>query len=96
MTSLPRSSASACARWKYRHQCQGLQNQDTSAGIHTLRVRALDPFLSAAHDGRIRLGNNNSVVVLDEVGRIGTVQVLDLLRLRQQHGFKLVLVGDDE
>ncbi|HEY1413263.1 MAG TPA: MobF family relaxase, partial [Rhodopila sp.] len=66
-----------------------------SAGIHTLRIRALDPFLTAAHDGRIRLGNN-SVVVLDEVGRIGTVQVLDLLRLRQQHGFKLVLAGDDE
>ena len=66
-----------------------------SAGIHNLRVRALDPFLTAAHDGRIRL-SNKSVVVLDEVGRIGTVQVLDLLRLRQQHGFKLVLAGDDE
>ena len=66
-----------------------------SAGIHNLRVRALDPFLTAARDGRIRLGNN-SVVVLDEVGRIGTVQVLDLLRLRRDHGFKLVLAGDDE
>jgi AAA domain len=35
-------------------------------------------------------------VVLDEVGRIGTRQLLDLLRLRKQHGFKLVLAGDDE
>ena len=66
-----------------------------SAGIHNLRIRALDPFLTAARDGRIKL-TSNTVVVLDEVGRIGTVQVLDLLRLRQQQGFKLVLAGDDE
>jgi phage/plasmid primase-like uncharacterized protein len=34
-------------------------------------------------------------VVLDEVGRIGTRQLLELLRLRERHGFKLVLTGDD-
>lgn len=72
-------------------QARDLRN----AGIHNLRVRALDPFLTAAHDRRIRLGSN-SVVVLDEVGRIGVRQLLDLLRLRKQHGFKLVLAGDDE
>ncbi len=65
------------------------------AGIDNANVRALDPFLDAVKEGRIKLGQN-SVVVLDEVGRIGTRQLLDVLRLRDQHGFKLTMLGDDK
>jgi phage/plasmid primase-like uncharacterized protein len=65
------------------------------AGIDNAHVRALDPFLNAVKEGRIKLGQN-SVVVLDEVGRIGTRQLLDVLRLREAHGFKLTMLGDDK
>jgi conjugative relaxase-like TrwC/TraI family protein len=65
------------------------------AGIENAKIRALDPFLDAMAEGRIQVGRN-SVVVLDEVGRIGTRQLLELIRRREQHGFKLVLLGDDK
>jgi phage/plasmid primase-like uncharacterized protein len=65
------------------------------AGIEHARIRALDPLLDAIGEERIRVGRE-SVVVLDEVGRIGTRQLLEMLRLRDQHGFKLVLIGDDK
>jgi conjugative relaxase-like TrwC/TraI family protein len=65
------------------------------AGIESANVRALDPFLEGIADGRTKI-DGNSVVVLDEVGRIGTRQLLEALRLREKHGFKLVLIGDDK
>ena len=65
-----------------------------SAGIDRANVRALDPLLEGIAEGRTKVDRNN-VVVLDEVGRIGTRQLLELLRLREKHGFKLVLLGDD-
>jgi phage/plasmid primase-like uncharacterized protein len=65
------------------------------AGIEHAKIRALDPFLDAVAEGRIQVGNN-SVVVLDEVGRIGTRQLLEMFRLREKHGFKLALIGDDK
>ncbi len=64
------------------------------AGIAESRTRALQPFLDAAEAGGIRLGKG-SVVVLDELGQVGTRQMLHLLRLREQHGFKIVATGDD-
>jgi phage/plasmid primase-like uncharacterized protein len=64
------------------------------AGIAESRTRALQPFLDAAEAGGIRLGKG-SVVVLDELGQVGTRQLLHLLRLREQHGFKVVATGDD-
>ncbi len=36
------------------------------------------------------------MLVLDELGRIGTRELLELLRHREQIGFKLVAVGDDK
>lgn len=66
----------------------------SSAGVKQNNRRALQPFLDGAQAGRIKL-TTNSVVVLDELGQIGTRQLLDLMRLRQEHGFKLVAVGDD-
>jgi conjugative relaxase-like TrwC/TraI family protein len=65
------------------------------AEIELAKLRALDPFLDGVAAGRIQVGRN-SVVVLDEVGRIGTRQLLEMMRLREQRGFKLVLIGDDK
>lgn len=66
----------------------------SSAGIEENKRRALQPFLDSAKAGHIKL-TTNSVVILDELGQIGTRQLLDLMRLREQHGFKLIAVGDD-
>ncbi len=65
------------------------------AGVGHFHTRALQPFLDGVHEGRTPLGRN-SVVVLDELGQIGTRQLLDLLRLREDRGFKLVALGDDK
>ncbi len=64
------------------------------SGIDRLNVRAMQPFLDGVQSGRTRVGRN-AVVVLDELGQIGTRQLLELLRLREQHGFKIVATGDD-
>jgi phage/plasmid primase-like uncharacterized protein len=66
-----------------------------SAGIEPGKLRALDPLLAGIAEGRTKVGEN-SVVVLDEVGRIGTRQLLELLRLREKHSFKLAVFGDDK
>ncbi|MGC2522940.1 MAG: MobF family relaxase, partial [Stellaceae bacterium] len=50
-------------------------------------------FLKRVEVGRYRL-DRNSVVVVDEVGLIGTRQMLDLLRLQARTGAQLVMVGD--
>lgn len=63
------------------------------AGIRAMDRAALAPFLKRAMDGVIKL-NKNSVVVVDELGLVGTRQMLDLLRLQAKHGFQLVAVGD--
>ncbi len=65
------------------------------AGIATGHTRALQPFLAEVEAGTTKLGKH-SVVVLDELGQVGTRQMLHLLRLREQHGFKVVATGDDK
>ena len=67
----------------------------TEAGIDRFHTRALQPFLDGVHEGRTTL-TRDSVIVLDELGQIGTRQLLDLMRLREEHGFKLVAVGDNK
>ena len=37
----------------------------------------------------------SSRVLVDELGQIGTRQLLDLLRLQAEQGFKVVAVGDE-
>ena len=66
----------------------------TEAGIQYVHTRAVKPLLDSLNDGRAAL-DRDSVLVLDELGRIGTRELLDLLRHRERIGFKLVAVGDD-
>jgi ATP-dependent exoDNAse (exonuclease V) alpha subunit len=62
-----------------------------SAGI-TERA-SVAAFLKRVETARYVLGRN-SVVVVDEVGLIGTRQMLDLVRLQQKTGMQIVMVGD--
>lgn len=64
------------------------------AGIAANSTHALQPLLDGVEAGATKLGRN-SVVVLDELGQVGTRQFLHLLRLRERHGFKVVATGDD-
>ncbi|MBB5696013.1 MobF family relaxase [Muricoccus pecuniae] len=58
-------------------------------------VAALTGFLHGVRAGRISVGPR-TVVVVDELGQVGARQMLELLRLRQEHGFRIVAVGDDK
>lgn len=66
-----------------------------AAGIAPERRAALDPFLKSVEKGRFVL-DRNSVLVVDEVGLVGTRQQLELLRLQKKHGFQLVELGDEK
>ncbi|PHK92880.1 aldehyde dehydrogenase [Pseudoroseomonas rhizosphaerae] len=64
------------------------------AGISGARTLALEPLLDRMQRRPQDFGPR-SVVALDELGQIGTRQLLQLLRQQAQLGFKLVAVGDD-
>ena len=64
-----------------------------AAGIPEERRAAMSVFLERAQAGKLQL-NRDGVVVVDELGLLGTRQMLELLRLQKQHGFQLVAVGD--
>jgi hypothetical protein len=64
------------------------------AGIPRGNVRALSVFLEAAKADGIVL-DRRSVVVVDELGLLGTRQGLELLRLQEARGFRLAVLGDD-
>ncbi|NVN28953.1 relaxase domain-containing protein, partial [Endobacter medicaginis] len=63
------------------------------AGIVASKTRAVDAFLRGIERGKIDL-TKKSVVVVDELGLLGTRQLLDLLQARERHGFQLVGIGD--
>lgn len=63
------------------------------AGIDAERRAAVDAFLRRADKGTYQL-DRNSVVIIDELGQVGRRQMLDLLRLQQNHGFQIMAVGD--
>lgn len=70
------------------------QSEDLAgAGIARARLSAMSVFLDRAQKGQIAL-DRQSVVVVDELGLLGTRQLLDLLRLQRDRGFQLVAVGD--
>ncbi|MGH7122368.1 MAG: MobF family relaxase, partial [Acetobacteraceae bacterium] len=54
---------------------------------------AVSVFLQRAQSGRLSL-THKSVVVIDELATIGTRQLLELLRLQDHHGFRMVAIGD--
>jgi TrwC relaxase/AAA domain len=66
-----------------------------AAGIAPQDRAALAPFLKGVEQGRYAL-DRNSVVVVDEVGLVGTRQQLELMRLQKKHGFQLVQLGDEK
>ncbi|UEM08137.1 relaxase domain-containing protein (plasmid) [Skermanella rosea] len=63
------------------------------AGIGAANRAAVSVFLDRAKSGKLPL-DGRSVVVVDELGLLGTRQMLDLMRLQGSHGFQLVALGD--
>lgn len=63
------------------------------AGIETRKTRAVESFLRAVQSGRAKL-DQKSVLVVDEIGLLGTRQLNDILGLQKNHGFQLVMIGD--
>lgn len=50
-------------------------------------------FIKRVETGRYDL-DRNSVVIVDEVGLVGSRQMLDLLRIRERTGAQLIMIGD--
>ena len=85
-TAEGRTVYGAALAWR---QSEDLQK----AGIASDRQAAMSVFLNRATRQQIAL-DRRSVVVVDELGLLGTRQLLDLLWLQREHGFQLVAVGD--
>jgi len=66
------------------------------AGIGAGERAAIDPFLKRAKAGKLAGLDRNAVVVIEEVGRVGTRQLLELLRLQAETGCKVVAIGDPQ
>jgi hypothetical protein len=62
-----------------------------AAGIQ--QRSSIAAFLRRVETGRYKL-NPESVIVVDEVGLVGSRQMLELLRVRERTGAQLVLIGD--
>jgi AAA domain len=62
-----------------------------SAGID--ERASIAAFLRRVETGRYKL-DHNSVVVVDELGLVGTRQLLELLQLQQKTGAQLTMIGD--
>jgi hypothetical protein len=65
----------------------------TEAGITAGNTRAVESFLRSVERNRLQLGAK-SVVVMDELGLLGTRQFNDLLRAQKEHGFQIAAIGD--
>jgi energy-coupling factor transporter ATP-binding protein EcfA2 len=66
----------------------------TDGGIRKDNIQAFSVLLDVLNDGRLKLGRSD-VVAVDEVGQIGTRQMLDLLRHRDAMGLSIVGLGDN-
>jgi hypothetical protein len=65
------------------------------AGIAATDRAAVSVFLDRVAKGQLRL-DRHSVVVVDELGLLGTRQFLELLRLQANTGCQIVAVGDEK
>ncbi|MFL5252958.1 MAG: MobF family relaxase [Rhodopila sp.] len=65
------------------------------AGISRRNVAAFSVLIDSIRAGKTKL-DSRSVVAVDEWGLLGTRQGLELLRLREKHGFSIVALGDDK
>ncbi|NNM56236.1 MAG: relaxase domain-containing protein [Acidocella sp.] len=63
------------------------------AGIGKGNIRAVASFLKGIEAKTIQL-TRNSVVVVDEVGLLGTRQLNDILAVQKEKKFQLVMIGD--
>jgi hypothetical protein len=63
------------------------------AGIAAKNTRAVAAFLRQAQAGRLVL-DHKSVVVVDELGLLGTRQLNEILAVQEQKKFQLVMIGD--
>ncbi len=65
----------------------------TDAGIKRDNIRAVASFLKGIEARTIQL-TRDSVVIVDEVGLLGTRQLNDILAAQKKSGFQLVMIGD--
>lgn len=65
----------------------------TGAGVPGKHASAIAKFMHPKVQEQMKLGPK-SVVVVDEVGLLGTRELLTLLELRKEKGFTLVMLGD--
>jgi hypothetical protein len=63
------------------------------AGIEPRNTRAVASFLHGVQSGTLQL-DRKSVVVIDEIGLLGTRQLNDILAAQKRGGFQLVMLGD--
>lgn len=63
------------------------------AGIPAADTRAVESLLRGLARGRLQLGPK-AVVVIDEVGLLGTRQLNEILEAREAQGFQLIAIGD--
>ncbi len=63
------------------------------AGVAARDTRAVASFLAGVNSGRLRL-DRKTVVVIDEIGLLGTRQLNDILAAQKKDGFQLVMLGD--
>jgi hypothetical protein len=64
---------------------------ETPAGRDS--VAAVSVFIDRVKSGRTMV-SDKSVVIIDELATIGTRQLLELLRLQERYGFRMVAIGD--
>jgi hypothetical protein len=64
-----------------------------AAGIAAPQTRAVASFLRGVQSGKLQV-DRKSVVVVDEIGLLGTRQLNDILAVQAKSGFQLVMIGD--
>lgn len=66
-----------------------------SIGIDKRNLKAFSVMLKAIQDGTLEVGPKH-IMVLDEMGLLGTKEGLAMMELRRQYGFTVVWLGDSK